>query len=201
MVQINDIDSTTVYTDDYLKLWFNSGIKPTNATYAYVLLPNMNESSVSNYAANPDIIVLTNTAIVQAVRKPGLGVMAANFWANGTNSADLITVNNKASVITLESSNGLSVGIADPTQTNTGSITVTLDRSAAGLVSADPGVEVVQLTPEVILSVNVNGSHGKTFQASLSYSNSIFPALNRPTEPSNRKRLLVSGPEIWNWYS
>jgi hyaluronate lyase len=177
-VQINNIDSTTSYTDDYLKLWFDSGLKPTNATYAYVLLPNMSESSVSNYSANPDIIVLTNTANVQAVRKPGLGVTAANFWTNGNSVADLIAVNNKASVITLESSNALSVGIADPTQTNTGSITVTLDRSAAGLVSADPGMEVVQLAPEVILSVNVNGSHGKTFQATLSYTNSIFPALN-----------------------
>jgi len=135
-------------------------------------------TSVSNYAASPDIVILTNTPTIQAVSKPILGVVAANFWTNGAGSADLITVNNKASVITLETSNSLSVGISDPTQTNTGSITLTLNRAASSLASADAGVSVVQLTPQVILSVNVNGSAGKTFHATLNYSNSILPVLS-----------------------
>jgi hyaluronate lyase len=176
--QINSGDSTTVYTDNYLKLWFNHGLLPTNATYAYVLLPGMNASSVSNYALNPDIAILTNTANVQAVKKPALGVVAVNFWTNGINSADLMTVNNKASVITLEHSNSISVGISDPTQTNAGATTVTLNRAASGLLTADSGVTVVQLAPQIKLTVNVNGAHGKTFQASFSYSNSILPAIN-----------------------
>lgn len=37
---------------------------------------------------------------------------------------------------------------------------------------------LVQLAPQIILAVNVNGAHGKTFQASLSYANSILPTLN-----------------------
>jgi hyaluronate lyase len=82
----------------------------------------------------------------------------------------LIAVNSKSSVITLESSNSIAIGISDPTQTNTGSITVTLNRAASGLLSADLGITVVQLAPQIILSVNVNGSHGKTFQGSFSYS-------------------------------
>jgi len=176
--QINSGDSGTTYTDDYLKLWFNHGLQPTNAAYAYVILPGMSNGSVSNYALAPDITILTNTANLQAVRKPALGVVAANFWTNGTSSADLITVNNKASVITLERSNSLAVGISDPTQTNTGSITVTLNRAASSVASSDAGVTVVQLAPEIILSVNVNGSHGKSFQASLNYSNSVLPAVN-----------------------
>jgi hyaluronate lyase len=176
--QINSIDSTTSYTDDYLELWFNSGSKPANATYAYVLLPNMTATSVSNYAASPDIIVLTNTATVQAVHKPVLGVVAANFWASGNNSADLITVNNQASVITRETNTGISVGISDPTQVNTGSITLTLNRAAAGLESADPGVTVVQLSPQIILSVGVNGAMGKTFHASFSYSGPVLPVIS-----------------------
>ncbi len=177
-VQINNIDSSTSYTDDYLKLYFNAGAKPTNATYSYVLLPNMTANSVSNYAVSPDIIVLTNTVTVQAVHKAALGVVAANFWTNGSNSADLITVNNKASVITRESSTNISVGICDPTQTNTGSITVTLNRSAASFVTADAGITVLQLAPQIMFSVNMNGSHGKSFQASFSYQGSILPAIS-----------------------
>jgi hypothetical protein len=175
--QINSGDSTTSHTDDYLKLWFDHGLTPVDAGYAYVILPAMSTTSVSNYANNPDVLILTNSGFTQAVKKPALGVVAANFWTNGTSSADLITVNDKSSVITLENSNSILVGISDPTQTNKGIITVTLNRSAQSLASADPGVTVVQLSPKIILQVNVNGSHGKSFQAALVYSNSILPTL------------------------
>jgi len=37
---------------------------------------------------------------------------------------------------------------------------------------------VVQLSPQIIFSVNVNGALGKTFQASFTYTNSQWPALN-----------------------
>jgi hyaluronate lyase len=156
------------YTEDYLKLWFNHGVNPTNATYAYVLLPNMTASSVAAYAADPDIVVLSNTPEVQAAKKPSLGVVAANFWTGGTHSVDLITANEPSSIITSHKSSDFAVGISDPTQTNSGSITVTLDQAATALVSADPGVTVKQLSPEIVLSVNLNGSLGKSFQASFS---------------------------------
>ncbi|MDR3460019.1 MAG: polysaccharide lyase family 8 super-sandwich domain-containing protein [Verrucomicrobiae bacterium] len=175
---INSGDDATTYTDNYLKLWFNHGLLPTNAAYAYVILPNFSTTSVSNYALNPDIIILTNTPLVQAVKKISLGVVAANFWTNGIRSADLISVNNKASVITLESSNSLAVGVSDPTQTNNGAITVTLNRTATGTIAADAGVTVVQLSPQIVLSVNVSGAHGQAFQASFAYSNSILPILS-----------------------
>jgi hyaluronate lyase len=153
-------------TDDYLKLWYNHGVNPTNATYAYVLLPNMTASSVAAYAADPDIVVLANTPEVQAAKKPSLGVVAANFWTGGTHSIDLITANAPSSIITSQKSSGFAVGISDPTQTNRGSITVTLNRAASALVSADPSVTVEQLSPKIVLSVNLNRSLGKTFQAS-----------------------------------
>jgi hypothetical protein len=135
----------------------------------------MTTAAVSNYANSPDIVILTNSTFTQAVKKTALGVVAANFWTNGTSSADLITVSDKSSVMTLEQSNSIVVGISDPTQTNKGTITATLNRAAQNLVSADPGVTVVQLSPQIILSVNVNGSHGKSFQAALTYPNFVLP--------------------------
>ncbi len=174
-------DSAT-YTDNYLKLYFKHGVRPANATYAYVLLPNMSAASVSNYAAAADIIVLTNTSTVQAVSKPSLGVVAANFWTSGNNSADLISVNNQASVITLQNSNSISVGVSDPTQVNPGSVTVTLNQAASSVLSADAGVTVVQLTPQIVLSVNVSSAPGATFQASFASAaattNSIPPTIS-----------------------
>jgi hyaluronate lyase len=176
--QINSGDDSTTYTDNYLKLWFNHGLMPTNSSYAYVILPNFNSTSVSNYALAPDIVILTNTMQLQAVKKVSLGVVAANFWTNGAQTADLISVNNKASVITLETSNSLAVGVSDPTQTNSSTITVTLNRAASGLLSADAGISVQQLSPQIIFTANVNGAKGVALQAAFSYSNSIVPSLS-----------------------
>ena len=175
-----DSDST-IHTDGYLELYYKHGVKPTNATYAYVLLPNFSATSVSNYALSPDIIVLTNTAAVQAVSKPSLGVVAANFWTTGNNSAGLISVSDKASVITLQNSNTLSLGISDPTQTNNSLVTVTLNQSATSLLSADAGVSVVQLSPQIILTVDVGSAPGATFQASFASSGSTATNSIPPT--------------------
>ena len=164
-IDLNDTVAPNTNTDDYMALWFNHGVNPTNATYAYVLLPNYTASAMATYASNPDIVVLTNTPSVQAASKPALGVVAANFWVDGTNSAGLITVNKKSSVITSANIFQIAVGVSDPTQTNNGSITVTLNRAATGIFSLDPGVTVVQLSPQIILSVNVSGTAGQSFQA------------------------------------
>ena len=179
----SDIDQytgppTTVYTDNYLRLWYNHGTNPTNANYSYVILPNMTATSVSNYALNPDIIIVSNTPVVQAVKNSALGVVAANFWTSGTNSADIITVNNKASVITFSNFNTYSVGVSDPTQTNTKPISVTLNFPALSLISADPGVTVQQLSPKIILSVNVNGADGQSFQVSFGIAANNSPTIS-----------------------
>jgi hyaluronate lyase len=194
--QIDSGDSGTVDTDDYFKLWFNHGLQPTNASYAYVILPNMSAGSVSNYSLNPDIIILANTPSVQAVKKPALGVVAASFWTNGNSSADLISVNNKSSVITWETATNISVGISDSTQTNAGSINVTLNQSASSVLSADSGVTVVQLSPQIILSVNVNGSHGRSFQASFQLGSPVVaiiaPATNIVYLSTTNQTLLLT---------
>ncbi|MBX7211676.1 MAG: putative Ig domain-containing protein [Verrucomicrobiaceae bacterium] len=175
---INPTDSdSTVYTDYYLKLWFNHGVTPTNAKYAYVILPNRSASSVKAYAANPDVTILSNTQPtstttgIQAVKSLVNGVVAANFWAKTTGpdnggTADLITVSKQCSVIVRETSNSLSIGVSDPTQSNTGTITVTLSgKSSLGTLSLDSGVTVTATNP-ITLSVSVNGSKGKSFNAS-----------------------------------
>ena len=192
---IDNSESTNLYTDNYLTLWFNHGVNPTNATYAYVLLPNYTATYTAAYAANPAVTILTNTPNVQAASKPALGVMAANFWADGTNSAGLITVNRKSSVITSANIFQIAVGVSDPTQTNSGSINVTLNRSATGILSVDPGVTVLQLSPQIILSVNVSGSAGKSFQAVF---NSPTNALVWDTNPSGTGTHPLDGSGTWN---
>lgn len=171
-----DSDSAT-YTEYYLKLMFKHGANPTAAKYAYVILPNRTASSTKSYAANPDVTILSNTeptsttSGIQAVKSKVLGVVAANFWAktvgpdNG-GTIDSISVSKQCSVIVKETYNSISVGVSDPTQSNTGTIVVTLSgRASLGTLSTDSGVTVTANNP-ITLSVNVNGSKGKSFNAS-----------------------------------
>lgn len=192
---INHSESTTSYTDNYLTLWFNHGNKPTNASYAYVVLPNYSSANMAAYAVNPDMVVITNTTTVQAASKPAGGLVAANFWVDGTNSADIITANKKSSVIISQNNFQISVGVADPTQTNNGTITVVLNRPATAVLSADPGVTVIRLSPQIVLSINVNGSAGKTYQAAFS---SPANSLTWDANPSGTGTHPLDGGGTWN---
>ncbi len=163
--QINDGGSTTPYTRNYLTLWFDHGIKPANSTYAYVVLPNFTASQVNNYAAQPQITILTNSPHVQAVKETSLNVVAANFWSRGNQSVDSITCNERAAVMTQQVADDLWLSVADPTQTNTGTIVVTLNRAAASLASADPAITVNSLSPVIQITANVNQAHGRSLMA------------------------------------
>ena len=158
-----DSDSTT-YTDHYLKLYFKHGVQPTNASYAYVLLPTLTPSNSLAYSKSHQVKILSNTPTVQAVKKPSLGVFAANFWEANGGTVDWLTVNKAASVMSLEADKKLTLGISDPTQKNTGTTTVTLNRAATSLVFADPGVTVTQLTPQIIFTVQMDVTQGRTLQ-------------------------------------
>ncbi len=162
---INTGGSTSSFTRNYLTLWLDHGIKPSNATYAYVLLPNFTAGQMSSYAAQPQIAILENSASVQAVKETTANVVAANFWNSGTRTADLITCNERAAVMTQESTDDLWLAVADPTQTNTGAILITLDRSAASVASADPSMTIVSLSPSIQIAANVNNAHGRSLVA------------------------------------
>lgn len=193
--QLPSPNLTNAVSDNYLTLWLDHGVAPANATYAYTLLPNFSAGQVAAYATAPDITVISNTGSLQAVRETTLGIVAANFWAAGTNTADFITVNQKAAVIVRESGETIEAGISDPTQINPGSIDVTLDRAATWLVSADAGVVVEQLAPQIRFSVAVNGARGRSFHVKFSTD----PANPNPTwdaDPTNDG--AQDGGGVWN---
>ena len=174
----SDIDkragaSTTEYTRNYLNLWLDHGINPSNAGYSYVLLPNKSSSQVGSYAQNPDIEILKNDENVQAVKEKELNIIGANFWNDTSETAGIITSNKKASVMTREETGkNVEVSVSDPTQANPGYINITIDRNAKGILSCDSGITVTQLSPTIKFMVNVNGAHGKAFKVKFDYTGS-----------------------------
>lgn len=163
-----DVDagsSTAPITRNYLRMGFEHGNNPTNATYQYVLLPGRTAARVGEYTTQPDIQVITNNVNVQAVSENTLGITAANFWTDTNRAAGGITADRKCSVMVRNDGTFIDVAVSDPTQVNSGTINIQIASSATALISADAGISVTQIDPGIAMTVNVNGARGKTFHA------------------------------------
>ena len=66
------------------KAYINHGTKPSNASYAYIVVPNKTEAQVESYKNNIPVTVVANNANVQAVRHDGLKQTQINFYKAGT---------------------------------------------------------------------------------------------------------------------
>lgn len=176
-----DSSYTTSYTNKFLTMWFDHGVNPTAGSYQYVLLPGRTPAQVSSYAASPDITILQQDASIHAAKETTQNVVGANFWTDNTatlqvNGTNFLTSTKKASVITHETSTGISVGISDPTQDNVkngatsdGYIMLTINRKATSVISSDARIQVLQMSPTIQLKVNVDGTFGQTLHASFGY--------------------------------
>lgn len=154
------------FSHPFLTLWFDHGVNPTASSYAYAVLPAATASATASYAAAPEFVVLENTSAAQAVKETTFNSVGAVFWQDATKTVgsgvDAITVNKKACVMTAGASSGvLQVTVSDPTQANTGMITVTLGRNATSLLDKDDTITVVSLSP-IQFTVNVAGATGYT---------------------------------------
>ncbi|CAN7243501.1 polysaccharide lyase family 8 super-sandwich domain-containing protein [Paenibacillus sp. LjRoot56] len=176
---ISQTGSTTPITKNYLTMWLDHGIVPSNASYQYVLLPGYTSSQVSAYASNPDIQVLSNNANVQAVREKNIGIVGANFWENAVetvavNGEPYLTSNKKSSVMVKETPTEAVIAISDPTQVLNGEIEVELYRNGSLVLENDSGIVVDQLSPSIKLRVNVTGANGKGFEARIKLANRAY---------------------------
>ena len=171
----SDIDTVpglddTVETNTFVTMSTHHGGNPTNGSYAYVVLPGKSKADTNSYSSNPDIIVLANTPNVQAAEDEGEGLLGANFWTVGPNTAGDLTVTGKASVIIDEDADQLAIGVSDPTQSGVGTIRVELARTATGVLEAGSRVNVIQLAPTIILDIDMSGAKGGTIPVVLDLS-------------------------------
>jgi hypothetical protein len=147
----------------WLTLWLDHGERLTSpgASYAWVTLPGKSQAQTATYAANPDIEILSNTTAVQAVRDKRLGATGLNFWNHSTAPVAGFSSDRRASLTVLHRDGSLHAGLADPTQENSGHITVELPWHAAAVAEKDPEITVLQLTPVIRLRANVHHTRGR----------------------------------------
>ncbi|PYC77716.1 lyase [Streptomyces tateyamensis] len=154
---VNSGSSTAPLTRNYLSLWFDHGTDPVDAGYQYLLMPGATAAAAAARAAAPTATVLANSATVQAVSVPSLGLTMANFFAAG--SAGPLTVSAPCSVLVSEQGGTLSVTVSDPTRAAT-TVQVTVARPGYGTVTAATGITVLNSGASVTLLAEVGGTQG-----------------------------------------
>lgn len=155
--------STDPVTRRYLTLWTDHGVSPTDAGYAYVLLPGASAAATALWSLSHPVRIVANDSTAQAVEVRRSGLSAVNFW--GAGEAAGIGCSGPASVLVERHGAEISVAVADPSRTQV-TLTVELPFQVRRVVKADATVSV---TPgrRPVLTVVTGGSRGHTHTATL----------------------------------
>ncbi|GAA2209973.1 polysaccharide lyase 8 family protein [Nonomuraea monospora] len=149
-------------TRRYVTFWFDHGVNPFDACYAYVLLPNASRERTRSFRGTRPARVLSNTAELQAVRTRSL--FGAVFWTAG--SAWIMSADKPCVVMARRASQRLLLSVADPTRT-ADAVTITFSRTMGGVVRADDTV-TVHTGKKPTIVVEVGGSMGRSHSVELS---------------------------------
>ncbi|WP_406135356.1 polysaccharide lyase 8 family protein [Streptomyces sp. NBC_01089] len=155
--------STTPVTRIYATLWFDHGVSPADASYAYILLPGASPAATAVQAHTRPVRIVANNATVQLVEVARTGLTAATFWQPGTAAG--LTSSGPASVLLRRHGGGVSVAVADPGHGRQ-AVTLELPFRVREVVRADPTVTVTT-GRRPVLTVAVDGSRGHTHTAEL----------------------------------
>ncbi|WP_084959280.1 polysaccharide lyase family 8 super-sandwich domain-containing protein [Thermoactinospora rubra] len=132
---------------------------------AYALVPNATEARLRGYAHGP-LTVLANNRHVQAIKHRGLGIVAANVFADGPRHAERLLIDGPASVIVQSSRERTAVALSDPTMRRD-RVTVVVRGAQLRLESADEGVTVRRVPGGTLIRAETRQAYGRTFTATL----------------------------------
>ncbi|MEV8565054.1 polysaccharide lyase 8 family protein [Streptomyces sp. NPDC051322] len=155
--------STAPVTRRYATLWVDHGVSPTNAAYAYVLLPGASPGTTAVWSRARPVRITANTSTAQVVEMPRTGLTAATFWEAGSVAG--LTSSGPASLLLRRHAHGVSVAVADPGHTLT-TLAVELPFPVRKVIRADATVAVTT-GRRPVLTVTVGGSRGHTHTAEL----------------------------------
>ncbi|WP_164109415.1 MULTISPECIES: polysaccharide lyase 8 family protein [Sphingobacterium] len=118
---INKGGSVDSVTNDVFTLWLNHGVSPSNACYAYIVVPGIKgEAQMKSYVGKGNIEILKNEATIQAVRHKESGVYGFVFHdaaTHFTNDTIRVAVSDPCLIMVQPLANGkLKLNIADPTK-------------------------------------------------------------------------------------
>lgn len=155
--------STDSVTRRYATLWLDHGVSPTDAGYAYVLLPGASAAATAVWSRSRPVRIVANDTTAQAVEDRRSGLTAVHFW--GAGSAAGITASGPLTLLVRRRGAQVSVAVADPGRTGT-VVSVELPFRVRSVASSD---DTVTVTPgaRTVLTVAVGASRGHTHRAEL----------------------------------
>ncbi|MGW6203756.1 polysaccharide lyase 8 family protein [Streptomyces sp. NPDC055089] len=150
-------------TRRYATLWLDHGVSPTDAGYAYVLLPGASAAATAVWSRSRPVRIVANDTTAQAVEDRRSGLTAVHFW--GAGSVAGITASGPVTLLVRRRGAQVSVAVADPGRTGT-AVSVELPFRVRSVASADDTVTVAP-GARPVLTVAVGGSRGHTHRAEL----------------------------------
>ena len=158
----------TAFTRNFVTMWIDHGLQPTNGSAAYVIVPGVSATAMSSWVATNPISIVANNGSVSAVRNlrdKSLGIV---FWI--PTSVEAVSSTAPAVVHIDESDRGLTVSAADPTNAATGSFFITIPGRYTGPNATFSGRST---------TIEIPRNGGRTFTVAL--------------EPAASKRRAVRG--------
>jgi chondroitin AC lyase len=80
---INALQSKQPITENVFTLWLDHGVRPVDANYEYIIVPDVDAAHLPGYIEKIPIRILANTVNIQAVMNERLGISEMVFYAPG----------------------------------------------------------------------------------------------------------------------
>lgn len=136
-------------------------------SYAYMLLPAASEAATAQAARDPGLRIEANDEQAAAVSDTRANVYAVNLWQAGSaprGGSVYVNSSGPAALVLAEADGRLSLSAADPTQKQA-AIDITVARAVGPMLSAAPGVTVLQSAPQLRLRIDVARAAGSGYTA------------------------------------
>jgi chondroitin AC lyase len=115
---INASRSREEMSGNVFKLWINNGVKPTDASYAYMVLPGIDVKGMNTFNQQ-NIKIVENSTFIQAVKNEELQMIQVIFYKAGTISDNGVSISADIPCVVLLkniSSKNITMFVADPSQ-------------------------------------------------------------------------------------
>lgn len=106
--------------EEVFTLWIDHGPKPINKNYAYIVIPGIEPSAITDYSKKADVSILSNTPEIQAIQHKAAGITQVVFYKAGTiKISNVINVTADNPCMVMIKTGGESVeqiSVSDPTR-------------------------------------------------------------------------------------
>lgn len=107
-------------TKEVFKLWIDHGKRPSNASYAYIVVPATTPERMAQLQSNSQIEILANTLYLQAVRNTDLNITQAVFYKGGQITLDgklkLSSDNQGVVIVKMNDGRITEISVSDPSR-------------------------------------------------------------------------------------